>query len=126
MGAASESEEFDNDAAADPDDVSRERVARHEAVFRQANEEIRAKAAEWGMDGLLPALCECPDLHCTEVVKVTPQQYDAVRSDPRWFINAPGHHVNAHGWARVISENSRFVVVERIGEAGEQAEPTAP
>ena len=78
------------------------------------------------MDGLLPALCECAELRCTEVVKLTPQQYEAVRSDPRWFINAPGHQVNAQGWAYVVSENDRFVVVEKIGEAGELAEELDP
>jgi hypothetical protein len=113
-------------AANEPGDASAERVARNGAAFREANEEIRSKAAEWRMDGLLPALCECADLHCTEVVRLTPQQYEAVRSDARWFINAPGHQVNAKGWAHVISENDRFVVVEKIGEAGEIAEELDP
>ena len=78
------------------------------------------------MDGLLPAICECADLRCTEVVQVTPQQYEAVRSDPRWFINAPGHHVNAQGWVHVVWVNERFVVVEKIGKAGEIAEELDP
>jgi len=60
------------------------------------------------------------------IVRVTPRQYEAVRSDPRWFINAPGHEANDQGWAHVISENDRFVVVEKIGEAGELAEELDP
>ena len=78
------------------------------------------------MDGLLPALCECADLRCTDAVQLTPQQYEAVRSEPRWFINAPGHQVNAQGWVQVISENERFVVVEKIGAAGKLAEELDP
>jgi hypothetical protein len=110
----------------EPVDASAERVARNDAAFREWYEEIRAKAAEWEMDGLLPALCECSDLHCIKVVHVTPQQYEAVRSNPRWFINAPGHHVNDQGWAIVVSENDRFAVVEKIGEAGQIAEELDP
>ena len=106
--------------------MTAERVALNDAAFRVANEEIRAAAAEWNMDGLLPAICECADPHCATVLRVTPRQYEAVRSDPRWFINAPGHHVNAQGWAHVVSENERFVVVEKIGQAGEIVEELDP
>lgn len=125
MSAANEPEETAADAN-ELDEMSAERVARNDAAFRVANEEIRAAAAEWNMDGLLPALCECADPHCTTVLRVTPRQYEAVRSDPRWFINAPGHEVNAQGWAYVISANERFVVVEKIGEAGEIVEELDP
>ena len=126
MSAANEREDGKADAGKERGGVSAERVARNNALFRVANEEIRAKAAEWNMDGLLPALCECADPRCTTVVRVTPRQYEAVRSDPRWFLNAPGHEVNDQGWAYVISENDRFVVVEKVGEVGELAEELDP
>ena len=126
MGAANEREDSTADAGNELDEVPAERVARNNAAFRVANEEIRATAAEWNMDGLLPALCECADPHCTTIVRVTPRQYEAVRSDPRWFLNAPGHEVKDQGWAHVISENDRFVVVEKVGEAGNLAEELDP
>jgi hypothetical protein len=126
VSTANEPDEPSADAADEPEEMTAERVARNDAAFRVANEEIQAAAAEWNMDGLLPAICECADPHCTTVLRVTPRQYEAVRSDPRWFINAPGHHVNAHGWAYVISENDRFVVVEKIGKAGEIVEELDP
>jgi hypothetical protein len=126
MGSANEREDSPADASNRLGGVSGERVAHNNSLFRAANEEITAKAAEWNMDGLLPALCECADPRCTTVVRVTPRQYEAVRSDPRWFLNAPGHEVNDQGWAHVISENNRFVVVEKIGEAGEFAEQLDP
>ena len=126
MGAANERDDSTADAGKQLDEVSAERVARNNATFRMANEQIVAKAAEWNMDGLLPALCECSDPHCTTVVRVTPRQYEAVRSDSRWFLNAPGHEVNDQGWAHVISENDRFVVVEKIGEAGKLADELDP
>lgn len=126
MAAANESDETMAETANERDEVSAERVARNDAAFRVANEEIRAKAAEWNLDGLLPALCECADPHCTTVVRVTARQYEAVRSDPRWFLTAPGHEVNDQGWGHVITENDRFVVVEKIGKAGELAAELDP
>lgn len=113
-------------AAREPAETTAERVARNDAVFREANEVIRATAERTGMDGLLPALCECADPSCTELVQLTPREYEAVRTNPTWFINVRGHHVNAHGWARPVSENDRFVMVEKIGEAGEIAERLDP
>ena len=103
-----------------------ERVARNDAMFREANEEIRAMARRSGMEGLLPALCECADPACTELVQLTPQEYEAVRSNSTWFINLRGHQANAQGWVRVLSENSRFVLVEKVGEAGEIAAQLDP
>ena len=100
-------------AANEPSEINAARVA---------NGEIRAVAAAWDLDGPLPALCECADPHCTTVLRVTPRQYEAVRSDPRWFLSAPGHEGNVQAWAHVIEMNHGFVVVEKIGEAGEIAE----
>lgn len=126
MAAANESDETMAETANERDEVSAERVARNDAAFRVANEEIRAKAAEWNLDGLLPALCECADPHCTTVVRVTARQYEAVRSDPRWFLNAPGHEVNAQGWAHVIERHDRYFVVEKIVPAVEIVEELDP
>jgi len=103
-----------------------ERVAYNDAAFREANETIRAKTNEWKMDGLLPALCECADTSCRVVLRLTPRQYDDVRANPRWFINASGHDRSANGWVRIVAEHHRYVVVEKIGEAGEIVERLDP
>ena len=103
-----------------------ERVAYNDAVFREANETIREKTTEWKMDGLLPALCECADMSCRVVLRLTRRQYEDVRANPRWFINAPGHHLSANGWVRIVAEHHRYVVVEKIGEAGEIVEQLDP
>ena len=99
-----------------------ERVAYNDAVFREANDTIREETNAWEMDGLLPALCECADPSCRVVLRLTPRQYEDIQANPRWFINAPGHHVNENGWVRVVAEHHRYIVVEKIGEAGEIAE----
>jgi hypothetical protein len=106
--------------------ASAERVARNEATFREANEVIRASADGMGLDGLLPALCECAELTCTELVHLTPQEYERVRAEPRWFLASIGHQQHAEGWARVVDERGRYIVVEKIDEAGAVAERLHP
>jgi hypothetical protein len=106
--------------------TSAERVARNDAAFREANEAIQEKAATWEIDGLLPVICECADTGCRAVVRMTRAEYENVRADPRWFINASGHHVNGQGWVKIVAERDNYVVVEKIGEAGEIAEQLDP
>jgi hypothetical protein len=101
--------------------TSAERAARNDAAFREANEAIQAKAAAWEMDGPLPVICECADLSCSALVRLTASEYEAVRANPRWFINAPGHG-DGEAWARIVAEHDHYIVVEKIGEAGEIAE----
>ena len=110
-----------------PDTVA-ERVARNDATFRAANERIRAFAASIDADDerLLPFLCECADLQCTTVVRLAAEEYEAIRRDPRRFVNAPEHESNGLGWCRVVHEFDRYTVVEKIGEAGELAEELDP
>ena len=98
-----------------------ERVARNDAIFREANENIRAATVSMQFDDSeqLPFLCECADENCTTIVNVTGSEYEAVRQEPTLFVNAKGHHVNARGWARVVEEFERYVVVEKLGDAAE-------
>lgn len=100
-----------------------ERVARNDATFRDANERINAVATSFEHDEieLLPFLCECADMTCTEVVQLNAHEYEAVRADATHFINAEGHVVNGEGWARVVEERDRYTVVEKIGDAAEVA-----
>ena len=98
-----------------------ESVAYNSAVFRDANENIREKANDWEMDGLLPTLCECADPSCSVVLRLTPRQYEDVRANPRWFINSHGHQGEDESH-RIVAEHDRYVIVETIGKTGEMAE----
>jgi len=101
------------------------RVARNDATFRDANDSImgRAKAAE--MEGTLPVICECAELACTELLQVTRAEYEQVRADPRRFLTAHGHEDAPGGWVRAVADHGRYVVVEKVGEAGDIAEELA-
>jgi hypothetical protein len=45
-----------------------------------------------------------------------------VRASDRQFFSAPGHEAAAENWGVVVARTDRYVVVEKIGEAGDLAE----
>ena len=106
-------------------DLTAERVAHNDATFRRANEVIRAAAEEHDVSEGIAFVCECANPDCRELIRIKLDEYREVRSDPRTFLNVPGHHVFAHGHARVISEHDGYVIAEKIGLAGEIVEHDA-
>jgi hypothetical protein len=100
-------------------DRTAERVARNDATFREANEHIAERADTYGVDGLIPFICECAEESCTEIVRLTMAEYAHVRADGAHFLNEHGHVASAQGHARVVEEHERYTVVEKIGRAGE-------
>ena len=105
-----------------PDELTQERVARNDARFREANESIEATADALDIDARVPFLCECADRSCTEIVRMSFEEYEEVRSDSRHFLNLPGHQVAAQGAVEVISERDGYVIVRKLAYAGEVAE----
>jgi hypothetical protein len=102
-------------------DPTAERVARNDAIFRDANEQIAAAAAGATVEGV-PFICECADPACRAIVRLRLAEYARVRADARTFLNVPGHEVNAEGYARVLQRCDGYVVVEKTGEAGRLVE----
>jgi hypothetical protein len=98
-----------------------ERIARNQATFRAANERIGASAGVYDVTPV-PFICECADPTCTEVVRLKLDQYEEIRSDSRRFLNVPGHQTAAQGVGVVVEERNGYVIVEKIGHAGEVAE----
>ena len=104
-------------------DASRvERIASNDATFRAANEQIHDRAVEFG-DVLTssPFLCECADPSCTVVIRLHFPEYERIRENPTWFLNAPGHSVAAGPYGEVVESNPRFEIVAKVGRAGEVA-----
>ncbi len=104
--------------------MTQERIALNQSTFREANERIEAAADKMALVGPVPFICECAERSCMEIVQLTLEVYEAVRQFPRRFFTAPGHQeiaVEAHA-AVVIEKTSGYVIVEKIGEAGEVAE----
>ena len=111
-------------------DVTADRVAHNQSVFRQANEGIAKSADEIGGDfRTIPFICECPDRRCTFLARLTLLDYDHVRSNGRWFLVIPGHEicvVDGEDVAEVYKRNAGFSIVEAVGRAGAAAEELNP
>jgi hypothetical protein len=104
------------------DRQTEERIARNDAIFRDANDRVRSAAGAIGVDdGPLPFICECADPSCTDVVLLPPDVYAAIRANPRHFVNVPGHQRAALGAAVVVEDHETYVVVEKVGHAGDVA-----
>ena len=99
-----------------------ERIAQNQTTFRAANERIGAAAGVYDVATPVPFICECADPTCTEVVRLELDQYEEIRSDSRRFLNVPGHQTAAQGVSVVVEERTGYVIVEKMGHAGEVAE----
>jgi hypothetical protein len=109
------------------DDAKAEKIARNNSSFRVANEGIESSVIEHDLDpGVpIPFICECSDTRCTEIIRVTLEEYARVRANSRWFAHAVGHEEAVDGAVRTVERNQRFVLVEKIEHAGEVADSLA-
>jgi hypothetical protein len=102
-----------------------ERAARNEAVFRRVNERLEEVNAAF--DSVLETaefVCECADIGCVERIELTLPQYEAVRQQSTHFIVRPGHELADE--ERVVERYEDYLIVEKIGEAGERAAELDP
>jgi hypothetical protein len=99
------------------DTATAEKIARNNAVFRDANDEIAGAAAEHGLKGgaPVPFVCECSDPRCTKLIRLTLEDYEAVRRNPRWFFHAAGHETSIPGAVRPVEDRGDWVLVEKMG-----------
>jgi hypothetical protein len=111
-------------------DVTADRVAQNQSVFREANEGIEKSAEQIGVDArAIPFICECPDRRCTSLTRLSLLDYDRVRSSGRWFLVVPGHEicvVDGEEVAEVYERNNDFTIMQKVGRAGEVAEELDP
>lgn len=105
-------------------DITDQRNARNEAIFREINEGIRRGRWPGEEDSISSFRCECASLGCTEMLAVSFREYERVRENPRRFIVAPGHELlNVEV---VVEKQPTYLVVQKVGEAGATAEATDP
>src|SRR3954447_16106913 len=93
--------------------LSAERAARNESVFRDANERIEERLEELSLtEDRSPFLCECENPLCTQPVRLTAEEYEAVRAYPDRFIVATDHTIED---ADVITRSGEFQVIQKRG-----------
>jgi hypothetical protein len=111
-------------------DASRRRAqeAANQALFREVNEQIEAVNDSFrvssDLDVDIEFFCECGAAECTSTIRMTRDEYEAVRAHPRRFIVIPGH--GRPDVERTVETHDRYVVTETFGEAAEVAESSNP
>lgn len=97
--------------------------AADEAMFREANERIRATQRELRPSGeRLPILCECEEPSCCEPILLSTEEYELVRADSTCFVVVSGHPTDGE----VLAERDGHLVVRKTGRAGDVAAETDP
>lgn len=104
------------------EEVQEERIATNNATFREANERISAAAGSYGIETPIPFICECSDPRCSEVIRLSLDEYEEVRANSRHFLNIPGHEAASKGLAVVVERRDGYSIVEKTGRAGEIVE----
>jgi hypothetical protein len=93
--------------------VTAERVHRTVTVFRDANKRLYDTAVRLGVtDQLVPAICECANPVCRDLVLLRLEQFGDVLARPGHFINLPGHQAVVAGVFQVVAEEAGYVVVQ--------------
>ena len=103
-----------------PGDERELRAARNQAMFRAINERLTRDDPVAELTGSHMIACECADPTCVQTIAISASQYEEVRREPRHFAVLPGH-VYAEVES-VVSESRTYVVVEKVGQAGELSE----
>jgi hypothetical protein len=106
--------------------ISSERAARNQSHYRSINEKLKELNQTFAEAGVADSewICECADTDCTLRLTATLHEYEMVRSNPRTFIVSQGHLQPKV--ERALSQNDRYVIVEKIDHAGQIAETLDP
>jgi hypothetical protein len=95
------------------------RLAKNQALFRAVNERVEALTNELGTTGEHTFVCECANPACGSRIELALGEYEAIRRNPTHFVVLPDHvfpDVEV-----IVDDRARYVVVEKIGAAGEVA-----
>jgi hypothetical protein len=89
--------------------ISDERALENERLFRTANERIHDRRTELALDGRTPYLCECEEPGCTQLIRLTRDEYADIRSSRGQFVIVSGHTTRG----TPVEETDRYVVVSK-------------
>jgi hypothetical protein len=88
-------------------------MRQNQDAFRRANDDLAAAARQLEENEGTPFLCECARERCTQVVLLTLDEYEDVRSDRDRFLLAPGHPLAED--ERVLEESDSYWIAEKNG-----------
>jgi hypothetical protein len=101
-----------------------ERQGRNESLFREVNERIAELNQTFQVEGRSEFLCECSREECKEPVSISIGEYETIRRASTRFFVLPGHEDTSV--ESVVERSERYVVVEKIGDAAEEADDLDP
>ncbi len=101
-------------------------MAQNEALFREVNERVHdvAGALRDGTGWSYEYLCECSNTDCTFRIELSRSEYEGVRSEPTQFVVRPEHFIPEV--ETLVTENERYAIVRKTGDAGEYVEQLDP
>ena len=103
------------------DEQSKRRLASSQALARLVNEAMRAHRR----DEAIAFRCECGQLGCNQLIKLTRTEYDGVRAHPRRFAIVAAHEIVEI--ENTVERHDRYAVVEAHDPAAAAiAERTSP
>lgn len=101
------------------DEAYARKVAENESAFRSSNERLRRAAESYRFESRdrVPFVCECADEGCREIVMLSVEEYEHVRSEPTWFLLVAGHEDPEQAHERIIEAENGYTIVEKLGTA---------
>ena len=101
------------------------RAARNEVLLRDYNERIEAHH-KWVDPPFAEWVCECADENCSEPVRLSIEEYEAVRAEPTHFLVVPSDEHVSPPVERVVRREERYWIVEKVGVAAEISDELDP
>jgi hypothetical protein len=101
-----------------------ESVALTEAAYRIANERMAAWEERQSSDGAESYYCECAIDRCREEIRLTREQYEAVRAQPRQFFVLHGHIIE--DLETELERYDTYSVIEKPKQLGPLLDDTDP
>jgi hypothetical protein len=108
-------------------DARAERAAMNQMLFRDINERMKDLDSGFTVDVTVGGwICECANHACVERVRMSAEEYEAIRDHGARFFVAPSEEHVSPEIERVSEVNDRYWVVEKVGRAGAVAKRHDP
>lgn len=110
------------------DEADAIRIAANENLLRERNEQLKAVNAVhvWVNPPFPDWTCECGDATCSDPIRVSIEEYEAIRAKQTRFRVAPGAGHIAPDVERIVQRDERFWVVEKVGVGVEMRKELDP
>lgn len=111
--------------AADVDEERVVRIGKNESLFREVNERIKKLTQEApGLPEREAFVCECGANSCSDLIHMTPAEYEEVRGHAARFAVIEGHEIEEA--ERMVEDHGTYRVVEKLGAGRQVAEELDP